>query len=965
MSFWVKGKAFSPVGEMLKCMLLLLLFFSLPLTTKAEKRSEDDEKQRYFALLLLNLAEELDYELDIIRQAKEAGMNSVVLTVYWDKVYRRSPNDPGDWSKTDNQIKLATQLGMKVGIRIFVGRNTSYLPNFWTVDNSAKDFKKFPLREIYNYTHFSFHHQPSVQMAENFVREVTNRYKYLQEQKQLIYVSVVNTPTQELGYHHTNIPVGGEYQNMYASLFDYSEASVKGFGEWAQNKYKKIVRLNLLWGTEFKAFKDVYAPVNPWEPQDSFFGRWGKDWYIYRHEVLKTYNDRMIRVIKSVDPGIKYINEFGSVMDRESGLRGTLGFHDLAEHADGTKIHDLETYDHLYTMDIIRSNTPAGKWVMNEVFYDSYKPYFEYYEQIDECFQNGAKLIAFVMSTPAHIQAMREVIINSSRKWVNVPLEPIVPKDTTSYLLSRALDKGVYDVAYPNWKKLARNGGAPKPVYVKLVEDLFTEEYWKAAANNPPYLLNPLPMRIAAVGRDFSFKIPTTTFADADGQVVKVEVPNLPAWLRFENGEIKGRSDVLGDTRILVKGIDDEGGAGEAFFTIRIDTRENANQPPTVRENFPKLVIKVNESFSFKLPKEAFVDTDGSITSIEASGMPAWLTFQNGEFKGFPTTTGEYRIFVKAYDDLKAFVETFFVIQVVEPQFINNPPYLSRTLPVKYAKVNEPFAYRLPPDLFSDGDGYISLITVQNLPTWLSFSLNEFSGTPTEEADYRLIIRAYDNGGSYIDTPFLLKVEVPYLTFDLLQSGRPIDRKKLQSLKKEEVLLVDSLPALLNIYAYGNFEFDRVNFQLTGPYRYESKATKFPYALFQENGGFAPYVGRYTLTATAFHQDSLVLTTTLPFSIAAGDSLNIARSLTDWQAYPNPFERVFNIKLPEGTAASQYSFTLVTVSGQRIPVSSQKVTVYDGIAQLDLSDFTLSPGVYFIRLEENGELVKLFRVVKR
>jgi hypothetical protein len=944
----------------------IFIFFTLgflSLTAHGTGMLSTDEKQRYFALLLLNLSEELDYELGIIRQAKEDGMNSLVVTVWWDRVYQKAPGVAGNWAKTDNQIKLATQLGMKVGIRIFVGRNVAYLPNFWTLDNSAKDFKNFPLREIYNYTHFSLRHEPSVKMAEDFVREVTNRYKYLQEQDKLLYVSVVNTPTQELGYHHTNIPVGGEYKDMYSSLFDYSENYLSGFREWVEGKYIKIQRLNLLWGTNFRSFQEVFAPSNPWEPSASFFGRWGKDWYLYRHKVLKEYNDRMIKTVKSVHPLIPYINEFGSVLDRESGLRGTLAFPDLAEHAEGTKIHDLDTYDHLYTMDIIRSNTPKGKWVMNEVFFDSYKPFSEYYEQIDECFQNGAKLVAFVVSTPSQMQVIREVISKSSAKWVNVPLNDIIAKDTLQYSLSRAVDRGVDDLVYANWKRLARGSGGTRPVHVNLVEDMLSADYWKEAANRPPYLLNPLPMRIVAVGRDFAYRIPANTFADTDGTVVRVEVPNLPSWLRFEGGEIRGRSDLMGDTRILVRGIDDEGGVAEAFFTIRVDTRENANQPPTVKENFPKLVVKVNEPFSFKLPKEAFVDADGRIVRIEANDLPAWLTFQNDEFKGFPRTTGEYRVFVKAFDDLNAFVETFFVIQVVEPQFFNQAPYVARTIPVKYTRVNEPFRYALPSNIFADSDGYISLITIQNLPTWLQFSFNEFSGTPTEEGDYRLIVRAYDNAGGYVETPFLIKVEVPSLSFDLLQAGRAVDRRKLRALRDNDILLVDSLPERLTIYAYGNFDFDQVQFLLTGPYRQQTSARKFPYALFPEREGFAPYIGRYTLSATAYKKDSLVLTTTIRFGIATGDSTNLSRDLPDLQVYPNPFDQVVNIKLPASSA--DYTFSLVTISGQRLPVSNRKVSVNDQIAHIDLSDFSLAAGIYFIRLEENGELVRLFRIFKR
>lgn len=925
----------------------------------------NQDSQRYLALLLLNLSEEKDFELEVIRQAAGAGMNSVVLTVYWDKVYRNSPAGPGNWAQFDNQVKLATDLGMKVGLRIFLGRNTAYLNGFWTEAESARDYRQSPLREIYNYTHFSFLHEPTVNKAADFVKQVTERYKFLQEQNKMMFVSVVTTPTQEAGYHHMNIPPKGEYKELYLTIFDYSDFYKKGFTEWLRGKYKKIIRLNLLWGSDYESFDEVLPSVAPWDTKESFFGRRGKDWYIYRHLVLKQFNDRMIQTIKDVNSKIPYVVEFGSVIDNVSGVRGTLAFPNLSEKADGIKIHDTELYDHRWTMDVIRSNARPDQWVMNEVFFADFLAHAEYYEQIDECFASGAKLVAFVLSTPGHVASVREVLQNSAAKWLTKPMTPIIATDTVSYRLSRVIDKTVWGVGtYDAWKVLARGRGNPRPVHVHLDEDILRDSYWEVAKNAPPYLLNPIPMQIIAVSRNFTYRLPSDTFADYDGKVVKVEIPTLPAWLKYEDGQLKGTPTVLGDTRILVRGIDDEGGVTEAYFTIRVDTRENANRPPTVKKNLNNVTIAQNKPFVFPLPKDLFVDEDGQVTRIEASEMPVWLTYQNGEFRGTPVNTGDYRIALKAYDDLNAFVETYFTIRVVEPQFFNNPPYVQSTLPVRFAKVKEPFRYTLPTNTFGDNDGYITLITVQNLPTWLSFSLNEFSGVPPEEGEHRVIVRAYDNTGGYVDTPLIIRVEIPRLTFDLLSSGRAVDRRLIRTLRDGDRLAAASLPTLLNIYAYGNFDYDRVKFNLTGPYRYSATAWEFPFALFEDSKGFAPYLGAYTLWASAYKEDSLVLVNSIRFNIMPGDSA-LAEPLDAWQSYPNPFEQVFNVKMPEDSPLTPYSFTLVTPSGQRTAVANQWITYFDGTAQIDLSGLSLAPGVYFLRVESNGELMHLFRIMKR
>jgi hypothetical protein len=938
----------------------------LPSGLSAQAPLAPGNTQRYFSLMLLNLSQEKDFELDVIRQAAAAGVNSVLLTIHWDKVYRDSPVGPGDWYRYDSEVQLATQLGLKVSFRVFVGRSRERINGFWTQAESMRDYRQNPIREVYDATSFSYLHQPSVDLAADFVKQVTERYKYLQKDNNLLFISVVTTPTQETGYHMLSIPPNGEYKEIYLTIFDYSDFYKKGFTAWLRSKYKKLIRLNLLWGSDYKTFEEILPPVTPWDVKESFFGRRGKDWYIYRYLVLKQFNDRMIQSVKDVDKNIPYIAEFGSVIDNFSAVRGTLSFRDLCEKTDGIKIHDSEQYDHRWTMDVIRSNMRPDQVIMNEVFYADFLAHSEFYEQIDECFESGAKMVVFVLSTTGHVAAVRDVIRNSANKWINNPLKPLVTTDTVSYRLSRVIDKPVTELGvFDSWKKLARGSGNPRPVHVVLDEDILSDEYWKAADNMPPYLLNPIPMQIIAINRPFSYRISTDTFADRDGTIVKVELPSLPGWLRYEEGELRGTPTVLGDTRLLVRSTDDEGAVTEAYLTIRVDTRENANKPPTVQQNLANVVTAVNESFLFTLPKDLFIDKDGSVTRIEASELPSWLTFQNGQFKGFPTRSANYRVALKAYDDLNAFVEIYFTIQVVEPQFLNNAPYVQHTIPVKFTKVNEPFQYTLPTNIFGDGDGYIALITAQNLPSWLTFSLNQFSGTPPQEGEYRIIIRAYDNVGGYVDTPFILKVEIPKLTFDLLRSGRAIDRQLISTLNEGDTLREVSLPPLLNIYAYGNFEFDRLMMNLSGPYRHSAVANKFPHALFNDDSGFAPYVGTYLLTAQAFKADSLVLVNTLRFSIAPGDSTQQNSQLDDWIGYPNPFENVFNVQLPVNENSASYAFSLVNSSGQRIPVPAKWVTLFGNIAQIDLAGMSLAGGIYFLRVESEGTFVRLFRVMKK
>jgi hypothetical protein len=944
---------------------LCLFFASQPLAAQPEQKTTEADPQRYLALMLLNLtdADNRGPEPDLIRSAQQFGLNAVYITIPWDKVYYSSPTETPKWAKYDEQIKIATDLGMKVALRIHLGRHSTRIKGFWEPSDGQMSHLDQPLLGGYQDTFFGFDNQPIVDKGLAFVKETMTRYKYLQTSNKLLYVSVTNTPTQEGEYPLTQITNGKENSAVY----DYSKSMVKGFRAWLKAHYTKIERLNFLWGMTFKTFEDPYPPFTAWEPQESFRQRAGKDWYIYRHEAMKKYFDQVIAAIKSVDPSIKFVSDYGSVFDAASVMRGTLGFKNLNEKADGIKINDSPIFDHRWSVDIVKSNMPAHYIIANELLVSSYLDNNAHLKQIEENFEHGANVVAVVVSAPDQMARSEAFLRPTASRWLSQPIQAITYSESVSYRLSAAVEKkGAINVIFDEWAKRAyRNAGSPKPVAVKLEEDLLSPEYWKDASNYMPYVFRPVPMQIIAVNRDFNYKLPTDTFSDVDGTIVKVEASNMPPWLRFSNGQLSGRPTTLGDYRITVTGTDDEGGSTVAFFTIRVDTRENANKPPTVDANFSNQMVAINKPFSFTIPSNTFEDVDGQITKIEASELPSWLKYSNGILAGTPTALGEYRIIFKAYDDLNAFVETYFTIKVVEPQFLNAPPFASSTLPVKYAQVNMPFNYILPTSIFGDPDGYISSISVQNRPSWLNFALNVFSGTPTEEGEYRLIIRAYDNGGAYVEIPFILKVQTPELRFELVKGGSKVEQSVIRKLAGDDVVAYESLPPLLNIYAYGNFEYDRVTFNLDGPYKRTSTTKTFPYALYENDLGFAPYVGRYTLSVTAAKEDSAIVTQSIQFSISYGDSVNITKNIEEWAFYPNPTENIINIKLPENQTGEAFTYEIITVGGKRIPLPPGLISVADNLAYIDLSEIGLSSGIYFIRILDNGGLLKQFRIFKK
>lgn len=924
---------------------------------------QEVDTQRYLALMCLNLTVEKGSETDLIKMARQNGMNAVYLTIPWDKVYINSPTETPNWARFDEQVNLVTSLGMKVALRIHLGRYNTRIKGFWEPSDSQFSNTNVTASGGYGDTYFGFDNQPIINRAAAFVKEATERYKYLQTDKNLLFISVTNTPTQE-GEYPVTLIVDGKEQS---AIYDYSPLMVKGFQAWLKTNYKKIERLNFLWGTNYKTFDEAPAPATSWDVFQSFKQRYGKDWYIYRHIIFKKYVDQMISAVKSVDPTIKFVADHGSVFDGLSALRGTLAYKNLNENADGIKVNDGLVYDHRWSVDILKSDTPAHFITANELFPDASMDNATHLKQLRENFENGASIISVVISNSTQMQRAEVYLKQAGATLLTQPVATIVYTDEVSYKLSDAVEKsGASNVIYSEWAKKAYADPAnPKPVRIRLDEDLLSADYWNDASNYAPYVFRPIPMQIIAVNKDFSYTLPTDTFSDVDGTIVRMETGTLPAWLSYNNGRLTGKPTTLGDYRILITGIDDEGGKSEAYFTIRVDTKENANKPPTVNSNFSNQTIAINKAFSYIIPKDAFLDADGTVTRVEISELPSWLKSTNSTLTGTPDVLGSYRIIVKAYDDMNAFVETYFTIKVVEPQFLNNAPFAQKALPVKYSNVNQPFNYTLPGDIFGDTDGYISTISLQNRPSWLNFSLNVFSGIPTQEGEYRLILRAYDNGGAYVEIPFILKVEIPRLTFELARGGSAVNQQILRTLEADDVIPYDSLPPLINIFAYGNFEYDQVTFQLKGPQNLSSATSKFPYALFENTGGFVPFVGRYTLTVTAANKDSAVISNSIQFSISYGNDIDIARDIKEWQFYPNPVESVFNIKLPNNQLVNEIDYYLINSAGQKTPVPANYVQSSDQLINMDLSSMGISSGIYFIRLESNGALLHQFRIFKK
>lgn len=823
--------------------------------------------QRYLALMMLNLDTRFDADLDILPESIKAGCNAVNLTIHWDFVYPK-PNSPPNWAKYDNQINICQKLGVKVAIRIYVGRGINQIEGFWTRNDCQRDDRGKPLQAIYDKTFFSFAHRPSVDKSCDFIREVCQRYNTLQNQGVISWIAVTPTTAQEMGYDFVNFSPGGSYFTVY----DYSTAMQEEFRIYLSRKYKKITRLNATWDTEHARFEDIGPPTSPTEPSSVFIGPQGRDWYVFRHLMLRSYVEKTTEVIKNVNKSYLVMLDFGSVYDQLSGLRASYGFPDLNRTTDGVKINDEPTSNNHFSTDIVRSNV-GNKWVLNEVFPIDQYTKADIQKQIDHSFERGTHWINVVIGTMPVFNRIKDILQKSNERWLKTPFVKIVPQRSFSYSLARVAEFGYFGSSIDGqWAAQAGPVGNRQAVNMQLNDDLIADSL-QGAINRVPVVKNALPTKVS----------------------------------------------------------------------------------------------KVNTPFSYKLSSEVFVDIDGAIVKVEAIDLPRWLTFSNNNFSGIPTSTGTYTFKLRATDDDGATVETKFSILIDNNGRLNQRPVLRKAIANVAGLYKQAFITQIPDSTFFDPDGFIARLEVVGTPKWAQYRKGEFRGVPDQALTYNITVRAFDDEEASVETTFQIVINFPSVFFDLIEGGPPGKRRLIQRLKPNDKLLAHAIPTLLNIYASCDASFDEFELELLGPYYQAVKVNRSPYSLFNDSNGFPNVAGSYELKGKAYFRKQLVASTVYPFEIVPTISTTKQPIvIEDWAAYPNPFDDFLTIKLPDNAPPQGWRLEITTLTGQQMPVPSRSVTILNKSLSVNVGTLGVAPGTYVLKLiHPITSDTKTFKVVKR
>ncbi|RRB00084.1 putative Ig domain-containing protein [Larkinella rosea] len=621
--------------------------------------------QRYIGLTIFNFETDPRIDDERIEFSASTGCNAVEITINWDQVYTSIDSAP-NWGVIDSHVQTAQRLGLKVALRVFVGREASRLGGFWNLHETMQAADSS--RRITNLGNiqFTFSSKPVIERVNSFVLETVNRYRYLQDQGQLLFFSVVSSPALESEYSPVYDPYNG---SKYVVPFDYSRYELDAFRQYLQARFS-LPQLNQRWGTDFSQWSRVIPPANdPANPYASTAGTRGEDWYVFRHRQLKSFIDKINSTVKGVDPSIVVVNQHGCVWDRISGLRATFAFKNLGQSADGLKFNDGPDYNHRFSMDIVRSNMKPGAFLINAIdgMFHMSVSLDKYYQQVAQCYEHGAKMITLAnfggKDARPKLTDLIAMVVNNG--LLNQPVPTVqtamVNGKNVGYKLSEILRN--YTIAQDRWSSFYNQNGN-KPVRIELDEDLLRNE--PPIINALPVLSQTLVDQSGTVGQPFNYSI-GSAFTDPDGSIVSVDVSGLPLGLQWVSatGEVTGTPTRQESSLVTLLAKDNLGATVSGSFRITVTDPTTANRSP-VAPILAAQIGQVGVGMSYTLP--LFTDPEDQPLVHQLRGEVPGLTFasETNVMSGTPTTAGVYSLTYTATDPAQAISSTLFQVTIRE-----------------------------------------------------------------------------------------------------------------------------------------------------------------------------------------------------------------------------------------------------------------------------------------------------------
>jgi Putative Ig domain len=274
----------------------------------------------------------------------------------------------------------------------------------------------------------------------------------------------------------------------------------------------------------------------------------------------------------------------------------------------------------------------------------------------------------------------------------------------------------------------------------------FTITVTQPSNGGPPTISGNPPTSVNA-GTAYSF---TPTATDPGANALTFSIQNQPSWANFNTGtgQLSGTpaSKNIGSyPNIVISVSDGTLTAALPAFTITVTQPTNGG-PPTISGN-PPTAVNAGTAYSFT---PTATDPGGDALTFSIQNQPSWANFNTGtgQLSGTPAAAniGTYADIVISVSNgtLAASLPAFSI--TVNAATGDGPPTITGN---PATSVNVGVTYSFTPTA-SDPEGHALTFSIQNEPTWMTFSTStgQLTGTPAAAnvGTYADIIISVSNG---------------------------------------------------------------------------------------------------------------------------------------------------------------------------------------------------------------------------
>lgn len=250
------------------------------------------------------------------------------------------------------------------------------------------------------------------------------------------------------------------------------------------------------------------------------------------------------------------------------------------------------------------------------------------------------------------------------------------------------------------------------------------------------------PPTSVMVSTAYSF---TPTASDPDGDPLTYSIANKPAWASFSasSGSLSGTPGTanLGTFANITISVSDGKGGKASLPAFAVTVQDTPNQAPTI-SGTPASSATAGSAYSFT---PSATDPDNDTLGYTIQSKPAWAAFDTstGRLSGTPTSAGTFSGIVITVSDGSA-TDSLGPFTITVNAAPNRAPTISGT---PATSVIAGSAYSFQPS-GADPDGDALMYSIQNKPTWATFSTTtgKLSGTPASAGAFSGIVIAVSDG---------------------------------------------------------------------------------------------------------------------------------------------------------------------------------------------------------------------------